>query len=123
MTTDTERLATIGEYKWGFHDEEQPLFMAEKGLTEDMVRAMSKMKNEPEWMLEFRLDALRTPDIGVLIITHYQRILNYITPDFVHILVGGRIVRSGDAELAKQIEADGYDPILREIGALEEVAS
>ena len=69
------------------------------------------------------VDALRTPDIGVLIITHYQRILNYITPDFVHILVGGRIVRSGDAELAKQIEADGYDPILREIGALEGVAS
>ena len=69
------------------------------------------------------VDALRTPEIGVLIITHYQRILNYIKPDFVHILVEGRIVRSGDAELAKQIENDGYDPILREIGALEGVAS
>lgn len=69
------------------------------------------------------INALRSPDVGFLIITHYQRILNYITPDFVHVLVDGRIVRSGDAELAKQIEADGYDPILKEIGAVEEVAS
>src|SRR5690606_36997356 len=59
------------------------------------------------------VEALRTPEIGVLIITHYQRILNYITPDFVHVLVNGRIVRSGDADLAKRIENDGYDPILR----------
>ena len=69
------------------------------------------------------IDALRTPDIGVLIITHYQRILNYITPDFVHVLVDGRIVRSGDAELAKQIEAEGYEPLLKEINSMEEVAS
>jgi Fe-S cluster assembly ATP-binding protein len=62
------------------------------------------------------LNALRTPEIGVLIITHYERILNYVTPDFVHILVGGRIVRSGDFALAKSIEAEGYDPILRELG-------
>ena len=67
------------------------------------------------------INALRTPQIGVLIITHYQRILNYIRPDFVHVLADGRIVRSGDAELAKQIEADGYDPILSAAGALEEV--
>ena len=69
------------------------------------------------------INALRSPDVGFLIITHYQRILNYITPDFVHVLVDGRIVRSGDAELAKQIEADGYDPILQEVGVVEEVAS
>jgi Fe-S cluster assembly ATP-binding protein len=62
------------------------------------------------------INALRTPEIGVLIITHYQRILNYITPDIVHILVDGRIVRSGDAELAKQIEAEGYEPLLEELG-------
>ncbi|MBM3139232.1 MAG: Fe-S cluster assembly protein SufB [Candidatus Rokubacteria bacterium] len=49
----------VGEYKWGFHDEEAPLFMAEKGLNEEVVRGMSQMKGEPEWMLEFRLDALR----------------------------------------------------------------
>ncbi len=68
------------------------------------------------------VNALRTPEIGVLIITHYQRILNYIEPDFVHVLSDGRIVRSGGAELAKQIEADGYDPILKTVGAVEEVA-
>ncbi len=62
------------------------------------------------------INALRTPEIGVLIITHYERILNYVTPDFVHVLLGGRIVRSGDASLAKRIEADGYDPILQEFG-------
>ena len=65
------------------------------------------------------VNALRSPDVGFLIITHYQRILNYIEPDFVHVLVEGHIVRSGDAELAKQIEAEGYDPILREIGMTE----
>ena len=69
------------------------------------------------------INALHTPEMGILIITHYQRILNYIEPQFVHVLVDGRIVRSGGAELAKQIEADGYDPILAEIGAAEEVVS
>jgi Fe-S cluster assembly ATP-binding protein len=53
--------------------------------------------------------------MGVLIITHYQRILNYITPDFVHVMVRGRIVRSGDKELAKQLEAEGYDGIRGEL--------
>ena len=50
-------------------------------------------------------------DMGVLIITHYQRILNYITPDFVHVMVAGRIVRSGGKELAHQLEAEGYESI------------
>ena len=59
------------------------------------------------------------PEMGALVITHYQRILNYITPDFVHILVKGRIVKSGDASLAKEIENEGYDPILKELGLLE----
>ncbi len=63
--------------------------------------------------------ALRRPEMGILIITHYERILNYITPDFVHILVKGRIVKSGDASLAKEIENEGYDPILKELGLLE----
>ncbi len=63
--------------------------------------------------------ALRTPEMGILIITHYERILNYITPDRVHVLVKGRIVKSGDASLAKEIEANGYDPILKELGFLE----
>ena len=51
---------TVGEYKWGFHDTEKPLFMAEKGLTEGLIREMSAMKEEPEWMLELRLEALET---------------------------------------------------------------
>ncbi|MBF2052669.1 MAG: Fe-S cluster assembly ATPase SufC [Candidatus Sericytochromatia bacterium] len=55
------------------------------------------------------------PDMGVLIITHYQRMLNYITPDFVHVLFEGRIVKSGDKNLALQIEAEGYDAIEREV--------
>jgi Fe-S cluster assembly protein SufB len=62
MTTvnPAARKAVGTEYKWGFHDDEKPLFIAEKGLNEDMIRAMSKMKGEPEWMLEFRLESLRT---------------------------------------------------------------
>ena len=50
----------VGEYKWGFHDDEKPLFMAEKGLNEDVIRGMSAMKGEPAWMLENRLDAYHT---------------------------------------------------------------
>ena len=53
--------------------------------------------------------ALAGPDLGVLIITHYQRILNYIKPDFVHVMVDGKIVLSGGAELALELEAKGYD--------------
>jgi Fe-S cluster assembly protein SufB len=61
MTTiDPNVRDTVGEYKWGFHDTEKPLFMAEKGLTEGLVREMSAMKEEPEWMLELRLEALET---------------------------------------------------------------
>lgn len=58
--------------------------------------------------------ALRGPDVGYLIITHYQRILNYVKPDRVHVMVGGRIVRSGGQELAAELEAQGYDWLKRE---------
>ena len=51
---------TVGEYKWGFHDTEKPLFMAEKGLNPSVVEEISKIKNEPQWMLEARLQALET---------------------------------------------------------------
>jgi Fe-S cluster assembly ATP-binding protein len=70
------------------------------------------------------IDALRTvaegvkkltgPDRGFLIITHYQRLLDYITPDRVHILLDGRLVESGGAELAARLEAEGYDGIRRQ---------
>jgi len=49
------------------------------------------------------------PDMGALVITHYQRILNYIKPDFVHVFVGGKIVEEGGAELAEKLEASGYE--------------
>jgi Fe-S cluster assembly ATP-binding protein len=55
---------------------------------------------------------LAGPDMGALLITHYQRILNYVTPDFVHVFVDGRIVAEGGSELALQLEAEGYDPFI-----------
>ncbi|MFO1352469.1 MAG: Fe-S cluster assembly ATPase SufC [Gammaproteobacteria bacterium] len=54
------------------------------------------------------VNALRSPERGFLVITHYQRLLNYIVPDMVHVLVQGRIVRSGGKELAEELEAQGY---------------
>jgi Fe-S cluster assembly ATP-binding protein len=62
------------------------------------------------------VNAMLNPDLGVLLITHYQRLLNYITPDYVHVLAEGRIVKSGRKELALQLEEEGYGPILREAG-------
>jgi Fe-S cluster assembly ATP-binding protein len=62
------------------------------------------------------VNAQLNPDLGVLLITHYQRILNYITPDSVHVLAKGRIVASGGRELALRLEEEGYAPILREAG-------
>lgn len=59
-------------------------------------------------------------DMGVLVITHYQRILNYIKPDFVHIMLDGRIVESGGPELALKLEESGYDWIREKYGAAEE---
>jgi Fe-S cluster assembly ATP-binding protein len=61
------------------------------------------------------VNALRSPDFGALVITHYQRLLDYIVPDTVHVLVGGRIVHSGGPELALELEAKGYDWIREEI--------
>src|SRR5436190_1296223 len=55
------------------------------------------------------VNKLKQPDRAQLIITHYQRLLNYIVPDFVHVLVDGRIVRTGDKDLALELEAKGYD--------------
>jgi Fe-S cluster assembly ATP-binding protein len=61
------------------------------------------------------VNALRGPNLGILVITHYQRLLDYITPDVVHVLVGGRIVRSAGPELALELEAKGYDWIREEL--------
>lgn len=57
---------------------------------------------------------MRKPDKGVLLITHYQRLLDYVKPDFVHILSQGRIVKTGDAELSQRLEAEGYDAVMAE---------
>ncbi|MPZ22863.1 MAG: Fe-S cluster assembly ATPase SufC [Dehalococcoidia bacterium] len=67
------------------------------------------------------INSLRGPDLGVLLITHYQRMLNYITPDFVHVLVDGRVVRSGGKELALELEERGYEQF-EEQRALEAVS-
>ena len=63
------------------------------------------------------VNALRGPDMGALIITHYRRILEYVKPDFVHIMLDGRIVREGGAELAHELDEKGYDFIREEVAA------
>jgi len=70
----------------------------DSGLDIDALRIVSEGVN-----------TLRGPELGVLVITHYQRILNYIKPDFVHIMLDGRIVESGGPELALHLEEHGYD--------------
>ncbi len=70
----------------------------DSGLDIDALRIVSEGIND-----------LRGPELGVLLITHYQRILNYIRPDFVHVMLGGRIVESGGPELALHLEEHGYD--------------
>ena len=64
------------------------------------------------------VNALRGPKLGVLMITHYQRLLNYIVPDFVHVMYDGRIVKSGDKSLALELEAKGYDWVKKELAAV-----
>ena len=60
---------------------------------------------------------MRRPDKAVLLITHYQRLLDYVRPDFVHILSAGRIVKTGGAELAHRLEAEGYEALQEPVGA------
>jgi Fe-S cluster assembly ATP-binding protein len=62
------------------------------------------------------VNAQLNPDLGVVVITHYQRLLNYIKPDFVHVLAKGRIITSGGRDLALRLEEEGYAPILRAAG-------
>ena len=62
------------------------------------------------------INATLSPDMGVLMITHYQRMLNYVKPGFVHVLLDGRIVMSGGEELSRQLEANGYDWVRDQVG-------
>ena len=77
----------------------------DSGLDIDALKVVSKGVN-----------LMSGPDFGVLIITHYQRLLNYVHPTFVHVMMDGRIVKSGDASLAKRLEAEGYRGIRDELG-------
>jgi len=74
----------------------------DSGLDIDALRIVAKGVN-----------AMRNPQRAMLVVTHYQRLLNYIVPDVVHVLVDGRIVRSGGPELARELEAKGYGSIER----------
>lgn len=60
------------------------------------------------------VNRMRSPDRGILLITHYQRLLDYIQPDYVHVLAGGRIIKTGGKELALELEERGYDWVLQE---------
>jgi Fe-S cluster assembly ATP-binding protein len=73
----------------------------DSGLDIDALRVVASGVNE-----------LVGPEMGALVITHYQRILNYVKPDHVHVFVDGRIVESGGPELAERLEAEGYDPFI-----------
>ncbi|EOH85959.1 Fe-S cluster assembly ATPase SufC [Enterococcus asini] len=77
----------------------------DSGLDIDALKVVAKGVNE-----------MRGDNFGSLIITHYQRLLNYITPDVVHIMMDGRVVLTGDADLAKRLEAEGYAGISEELG-------
>ncbi len=63
------------------------------------------------------VNAMRGPNLGVLLITHYQRLLDYIVPDHVHVMWDGRIIKSGDKSLALELEAKGYDWVKKELAA------
>ena len=78
----------------------------DSGLDIDALRIVSEGVN-----------AMRSPDRSFLVITHYQRLLDYIVPDIVHVLVGGRIVHSGGKELALELEEKGYDWIKEDVTA------
>ncbi|MRX72011.1 Fe-S cluster assembly ATPase SufC [Bacillus lacus] len=81
----------------------------DSGLDIDALKIVAKGINE-----------MRSGDFGCLMITHYQRLLNYITPDFVHVMMQGRVVKSGGPELAQRLEAEGYEWIKQELGIEDE---
>ena len=78
----------------------------DSGLDIDALRIVAEGVNK-----------LKRPDNATIVVTHYQRLLNYIVPDHVHVLAGGRIIKSGGKELALELEAKGYDWLLEPVGA------
>jgi Fe-S cluster assembly ATP-binding protein len=93
------------EPKLGILDE------TDSGLDIDALKIVSEGVNK-----------LRGPDRSFIVVTHYQRLLDYIVPDYVHVLVNGRIVKSGGKELALELEEKGYANIVKEAGMTEAVA-
>jgi Fe-S cluster assembly ATP-binding protein len=83
----------------------------DSGLDIDALRSVGNGVNA-------LLDSEEGQNTGLLIITHYPRILQYITPDVVHVMIDGRIVKTGGPELANRVESEGYDVIREESGAL-----
>jgi Fe-S cluster assembly ATP-binding protein len=81
----------------------------DSGLDIDALKTVSK-----------GINAMRNENFGCIMITHYQRLLNYITPDFVHVMMQGRVVKNGGPELAQRLEAEGYDWIKQELGIEDE---
>ncbi len=81
----------------------------DSGLDIDALKVVSKGVN-----------SLLGPEMGVILITHYQRLLNYIKPDYVHVFIEGQIVKSGGPELAEHLEAEGYDWVKEELGIEDE---
>jgi Fe-S cluster assembly ATP-binding protein len=63
------------------------------------------------------VNSLRRPGNATIVVTHYQRLLNYIEPDYVHVMLDGRIVKSGDKTLAQELEEKGYDWVEKEVAA------
>ncbi len=82
----------------------------DSGLDIDALKVVSK-----------GINGMRSDAFGCLIITHYQRLLNYITPDFVHVMMQGKIVKSGGEELAQRLETEGYDWIKTELGIVDDI--
>ena len=78
----------------------------DSGLDIDALKAVAEGVN-----------ALRSPDRAIVLVTHYQRLLDYVQPDFVHVLSEGRILRSGDKSLALELEETGYDWVREAAGA------
>jgi len=77
----------------------------DSGLDIDALKVVSRGVN-----------SMRSNEFGALMITHYQRLLDYIVPDFVHVMMDGKIVKTGDANLAKKLEAEGYAGLRDELG-------
>ena len=98
---------SVNEGFSGGEKKRNEIFQMDSGLDVDALRIVADGFNK-----------LKTPQTSAMVITHYQRLLDYLKPDTVHVLLGGRIVKTGGPELAKEIEARGFDWIKKEASEL-----